>query len=54
MNPETPTMADLSGGKRDRFSNHTDKFSPSPDPKDYKVSGDDDTDLSLGLNLMGP
>jgi hypothetical protein len=50
MTPETPTMADLSGGKRDRFSDHTNKFSPSPDPKDYKVSGYNDIDPSLGSN----
>jgi hypothetical protein len=48
--PKTPTMANLSGGKRDRFSDHTDKFSPSPDPKDCKVLGYDDIDPSLGSN----
>jgi hypothetical protein len=48
MTPKVPTMADLSGGKRDRFSDHTDQFSPSPDPKDYKVSGYDDIDPRLG------
>ena len=38
MNPETATMADMSGGKRDRHSDDTDSPGTSPNNRDSKLS----------------
>jgi hypothetical protein len=42
MTPEKPTMVDMSGGKRDRSSDHTDKPATTPNTRDTKLLCDDD------------
>ena len=42
MTPEKPTMADMSGGKRDRISDCTDKPPSTPNTRDNKLLCNDD------------
>jgi hypothetical protein len=42
MTDEKPTMADMSGGKRDRSSDHTDKPATTPNTRDSKLLCNDD------------
>jgi hypothetical protein len=45
MTPEKSTMADKTGGKRDRLSDDTDKPETTPNTRDAKISCWDDEDL---------
>ena len=44
MTPEKATMADMSGGKRDRISNHTDQPASTPNTRDTKLLCNGDKD----------
>jgi len=52
MTPEKPTMADMSGGKRDRISDHTDKPPSTPNTRDTKLLCNDDK-VAIGKEKEG-
>ena len=52
MTPEKPTMANLSSGKRDRISDHTDKPVTTRNTRDTKLLCDDDKD-AIGKGIEG-